>query len=202
MQSVVRSFAGLASDVRARPANSGVRLVGIDGCGGAGKTTFAARLARELNDAPVVHTDDFASFDEPVEWWPRFLTGVVEPLTRGKPSTFHPYDWVQRRPSDDTITIPPAVLVLVEGVGATRKAWRDRLAMRIWVDTPRAERLRRGLDRDGEHMRAFWEWWMVAEDGYVDTERPWAAADVVVDGATEAPSPDEYVELTGLSAPR
>lgn len=200
MDSRVRTFVDLARDVVSTPA-SGVRLVGVDGCGGAGKTTFAARLSSAFGNSPIVHTDDFASFDEPTQWWPRLLAVVIEPLTRGESATYHPYDWVKSQPSTDTITIPPATVVIVEGVGATRAAWRDRLALRIWVDTPRAERLRRGIERDGEHMRGFWAWWMAAEDEYVATERPFAHADVIVDGTATATS-DEYVELRGLSAPR
>src|SRR4051812_48034593 len=39
----VRRFADLAAGVLATPGP--VRIVGVDGCGGSGKTTFAARLA-------------------------------------------------------------------------------------------------------------------------------------------------------------
>jgi uridine kinase len=176
--------------------------VGIDGCGGAGKSTFAARLSRALGDVPVVHTDDFASHDVPTEWWPRMLRDVVEPLLRGEPASYRPYDWVARRPADSAITIAPHDVVLIEGVGATRQAWRDRLAMRIWVDCPRDLRLARGIERDGEELREFWERWMAAEDDYVAAERPWAHSDLVVDSATSCPHEGEYVELTGLTAPR
>src|SRR5436305_2049977 len=74
-----------------------VRLVGIDGCGGAGKTTFATRLARAAGpDTPIVHTDDFASHDVPMQWWPRLLADVVEPLLAGRRATYTAYDWVNR----------------------------------------------------------------------------------------------------------
>ena len=43
---------------------------------------------------------------------------------------------------------------------------------------------------------------MAAEDEYVAAERPYAFADLTVDGATEPPAPGEYVELARLSAPR
>lgn len=176
---VVR-YDDLASEVRRTPGP--VRLVGVDGCGGAGKTTFAARLARAAGDCPVVHTDDFASFDEPTQWWPRMLAEVVDPLLRGEPATFHPYDWFARRTSAAVVTVAPGAIVVIEGVGATRAAWRDRLALRVWVDAPRSLRLRRGLDRDGEHMREFWQWWMEAEDGYVAAEQPQVHAHLVVAG--------------------
>ena len=179
-----------------------VWLVGIDGCGGAGKTTFASRLSGALQNAPVVHTDDFASHDEPLEWWPTMLRDVIEPLLRNEPASYRPYDWVTRRRTNPLI-VQPAPVVLIEGVGATREAWRDKLAMRIWVDCPRDLRLARGIARDGEELREYWHDWMRAEDVYVATERPYAHADLIVDGASEAlDSESEFVVLEGLTAPR
>ena len=132
----VRSYRELGKTIAS--AEGRVRLVGIDGCGGAGKTTFATRLsdvlrdvsARAERDTPVIHTDDFASHDEPVEWWPTMLHDVIEPLLRNEPASYRPYDWVTRQRTD-TVTVPPAPVILIEGVGATRAAWRDKLAMRI-----------------------------------------------------------------------
>ena len=193
-------FVDLVDDIRATAGP--VRLVGIDGCGGAGKTTFASRLSAGLGDAPVVHTDDFASHEVPTEWWPRMLHDVIEPLLRGEPASYTPYDWAQRRLADTTITVEPADVIVIEGVGATREAWRERLAMRIWVDCPRDLRLARGIERDGEELREFWLEWMKAEDEYVAAERPWAYADLLVDGASQPRDEGEYVELTGLTAPR
>ena len=199
MDRTVRRYVDLARDVLA--SNVAVRLVGVDGCGAAGKTTFAARLAAVAGDAPVVHTDDFASFDEPIDWWPRLLAEVIEPLGRGERASFHPYDWVARAPSPDVMTIPPAPVVVIEGVGATRSAWRDRLVRSIWVDAPRDLRLRRGVQRDGAHMREFWTWWMAEEDRYVADEHPGEHADLCVDGDPQI-AYDPATEFVALSAPR
>ena len=199
----MRRFDELAADLLSH--DGVVRLVGVDGCGAAGKTTFAARLASAAGNAPVIHTDDFASFDEPTQWWPRMLAQVIDPLSRQEPATFRPYDWIERRRSDETVTVDPAPLVVIEGVGATRKAWRDRLVARIWVETSREERLRRGLERDGDHMLEFWQWWMAAEDDYVLEERPDQAADIRVDGEpTLAHDPErEFVQIApAVSGPR
>ena len=179
----IRTYAQLVDEIRASPAP--VRLVGVDGCGGAGKTTFAQRLVTAAHNAwPVIHTDDFASHDEPLDWWPRMLAEVIEPLLRNEPATFRPYDWV-RRQRGDAVTVPPAEAVVIEGVGATRTAWRDRLALRVWIDTDSELRLRRGLDRDGEELADFWRDWRVAEDAYVAAENPQERADLVVAGDPE-----------------
>jgi len=70
-----------------------VRLVAIDGPGGAGKTTFAERLSAAADGAPIVHTDDFASADNPVDRWPRLLAEVIEPLSLGDCGRYQRYDW-------------------------------------------------------------------------------------------------------------
>jgi uridine kinase len=194
----IHTFASLVEDVMRAPGP--VRIVGIDGCGGAGKSTFAARLSRLAEGAPVIHTDDFASHDEPTEWWPRMHRDVITPLLRNERATFRPYDWVARSWSDP-VSVPPAPLIVIEGVGATRRAWRDSLGARIWVDTPREERLRRGIARDGEELREFWRGWMVAEDRYVDAEHPQLHADLVVDGDPSTRHDPER-EFVVLSAPR
>lgn len=183
----MRTFVELAEQIRAVPTTSAVRLVGVDGCGGAGKSTFAARLARATdNQWPVIHTDDFASHDVPLLWWPRMLEEVVTPLTAGKAARFRAYDWV-RRELGAPIVVEPTDAVVIEGVGATRKAWRERLALRIWIETPRDIRLARGIERDGEELREFWNGWMAAEDDYVAEEDPRSAADLIVDGAPLQP---------------
>src|SRR4051794_41016726 len=191
----VRRFDELAHELLMTPGV--VRLVGIDGCGGAGKTTFAARLAQAAGDAPVVHTDDFASWEEPTQWGPRLLAGVIDPLSRGGAATFPPYDWVERRRAHNVVTVAPAPIVVIEGVGAARSAWRDRLVARVWLATSRAERLRRGLERDGEHMLDFWRWWMAAEDRYVSDERPDLHADIRVSGepSTRHDPEQEFVQI-------
>jgi uridine kinase len=195
----VRRFGLLVERIHAveRP----VRIVGVDGCGGAGKTTFAARLSRAAGGVPIVHTDDFASHDDALGWWPRFREQVIEPLLAGGPAVYRPYDWVARRPADHYLTVAPGSLIVVEGVGATRAAWRDDLAFKIWVDCARDVRLRRGIARDGEALRQFWQWWMAAEDAYVAAEQPEQHADVVVDGDPHVRH-DPQVEYVELSAPR
>jgi len=186
-----------------------VRLVGIDGYGAAGKTTFATRLARaagahtQVVHAPIVHTDDFASHDVPMDWWPRMLAEVIEPLLDGRPATYTAYDWVNRT-DGPTITVEPKPLVIIEGVGATRDAWRDRLAMSIWIDTPPEERSRRALARDGEELAGFWQEWRAAEDAYVAAEKPHEKVAVLVDGAAgrECDADNEYVIVRARAAVR
>src|SRR5438045_7259827 len=107
----IRTYAQPAAEIRTAPGP--VRLVGVDGCGGAGKTTFAQRLARHGRDWTVIHTDDFATHDEPIEWWPRMLEQVIEPLMLNRAATFRPYDWTRRRLGDE-VTVDPTEVVVIE----------------------------------------------------------------------------------------
>jgi Tfp pilus assembly pilus retraction ATPase PilT len=60
------NLVALVTDIIERPGP--VRLVAVDGPGGSGKSTFAACLSAAANNAPIVHTDDFASWDNPINW--------------------------------------------------------------------------------------------------------------------------------------
>ena len=85
-------------------------------------------------------------------------------------------------PQKDEVVVEPADFVLLEGVGASREAFRPFLAFSIWVETPRELRLRRGLARDGAEARPRWDRWMAEEDAYIELERPAEHAGVVLPG--------------------
>ena len=155
------------------------RIVGIDGHGGAGKTTLAAKLAHELG-AEVVHTDEFASWSNPVDWWPRLLTEVLTPLAAGETAFYQPTQWDEH--VRDPAVIHAGGIVLLEGVTATRVEFRPYLAYAIWVETPREICLRRGLARDGESSSPQWETWLDREDRYIARDQPQFYADATVDG--------------------
>lgn len=166
----------LADRLRRLPPSCGtVRLVGIDGHAGSGKTTFAGKLAAALGDAPVLHLDDIASHQELFSWDGRLLREVVEPLRRGATAHYRPYDWRARRFGPPR-PLPPAPVVLVEGVGAGRRVLRPRLARLLWMDLPCEEAWARGRSRDGEEQREFWSGWVEAERRHFaeDPSRPFA----------------------------
>jgi uridine kinase len=171
----------LLAAVRAARAPAGVRtrIVAIDGGGGAGKSSLAAWLAAEL-DAPVIRTDDFASWEDPVDWWPELIERALEPLAAGGPARYRPTSWGGDEQAP--VVIESGGTVLVEGVTALRRAFRPYCAFGIWVETARARRLQRGIARDGERARSRWEQWMEAEDRYIELQRPHSYADFVLPG--------------------
>ena len=155
----------------------------IDGPGGAGKSVFAERLARHLGNVTVIHTDDFASWDNPVGWWGRLEDEVLGPIERAEwPVRFRAYDWEARR-LGEWRQIPASEVILLEGVSSSRQAVAKRLALAVWVEAPRDRRLARGLERDGAAMRAQWEQWMAGEGAHFAADRTRDRADLIVDGA-------------------
>ncbi|MGW0844781.1 uridine kinase family protein [Streptomyces sp. NPDC002787] len=185
----------LAARLRRLPPSCGpVRLVGVDGHAGSGKSTFAGRLADALGGAPVLHLDDIATHEELFAWTDRLLEQVIEPLRRGERARYAPYDWRERRfgPARD---LPCAPVVLVEGVGAGRRALRPYLARLVWMELPHEEAWARGRARDGAEQSEFWAGWVRAERRHFaeDPSRPFA--DLLI-----RPGQRGYEVLTGPGA--
>jgi uridine kinase len=164
------------------PALMQCRVVAIDGPGGAGKSTLAARVADGL-DAQIICTDDFANWEEPLEWWPRLIEQVLDPLGRNQPGRYQRFDWDTRQLAEWR-EVPVAAFLVLEGVSASRAAFAPYLSLRVWVSTPRRERLRRGLERDGLGALSLWQEWMAQEDDYIAAEHPDEHADLSVSGIT------------------
>ncbi|RMI46669.1 uridine kinase family protein [Streptomyces triticirhizae] len=157
------------------PSVGPVRLVGVDGHAGSGKSTLARRLAAALPGTPVLHLDDLASHDAFFGWTDTFLTQVVAPLARGEVAHHPVYDWT-RRAFIASAPLEPAPVVLVEGVGAGRRAVRPHLALLIWLEVPPEVAWRRGRLRDGPALASFWDAWERAELRHFadDPSRPFA----------------------------
>lgn len=166
----------LASRIRRLAPSCGpVRLIGVDGHAGSGKSTFSGQLATALDGAPVLRLDDVASHDELFAWTGRLLEQVIAPLARGETAHYAPYDW-RARCFGPARALPPAPVVIVEGVGAGRRALRPHLALLLWMEVPHEEAWRRGRERDGEEQREFWAGWVEAERRHFaeDPSRPFA----------------------------
>jgi uridine kinase len=92
--------------------------------------------------------------------------------------------------------VPPAAVVLLEGVSSARRVIRPELSLAVFVCAPPDLRLARALARDGGHevaFRAYLERWRLAEDRHFADEDTAAYADLVVDGAAELPEGYERI---------
>ncbi|MEO3840817.1 hypothetical protein [Streptomyces sp. CNZ287] len=173
--------AALARELRGlEPSCGPVRLVAVDGHAGSGKTTFAGRLAAALGGAPVLRLDDLATHREFFGWTGRLRRQVLDPLAAGRPAVYDAYDW-DARAFTARRTLPPAPVVLVEGVGAGRRELRPHLARLLWMEVPAAEAWARGRERDGPGLAEFWDDWERAEGAHfsADPSRPYAGLLVV-----------------------
>ncbi|MES2202609.1 MAG: hypothetical protein V4498_10190 [candidate division FCPU426 bacterium] len=171
-----------------KPCIHPVRLVAVDGGAGAGKTTFAAKLALALGGAPVVPMDDFNAFDDLVEYWPRLEEQILSPLFAGKSFRYQKRDWVHDmagRGLADWREIPFSPLLILEGIGAARRQVASRLAYAVWISAPSALRLQRGITRDSgvEDIQSIWERFMPGEQKFFEEDGTRERADLVVDGA-------------------
>src|SRR5438552_15278696 len=106
---------------------------------------------------------------------------VLEPLSHNETARYQRYDWSTKRLAE-WHDVQPVDYLLLEGVSSSREAFRPYIALSIWIETPRQERLRRGLQRDGETARQQWEEWMAHEDEYIEHEHPEQKADLVING--------------------
>jgi len=151
-----------------------VRVIAVDGPSGAGKSTYAATLG-----LPIVPTDHFATWDDPVSWWPRLVSGVLVPLSRGESGRYRRMDWSGGSPVlGAEVLVPPTEVLVVEGVSAGRKAAARWLSQLVWVEA--AESLERAVYRDGERHRADLLRWKEFERGWFAVDDTRARADLVV----------------------
>lgn len=166
-------------------------IVIIDGRSGAGKTTFAAALARALS-AQVIHLDDF---------YPGW-SGLAAASAMVAADVFHPvrpgywrWDWDNdRRGHWHSVDFSGGDHLIVEGCGALSneslagaRLWARRLCpqstgqavVSLYVDADPEFRKTRALARD-PFFEPYWQMWARQEEEHARHMPP---ADFVVDGA-------------------
>ena len=171
-------------------------ILAVDGRSGSGKSTVAALLDRSVPASAIVHTDDVAWHHSFFDWSDLLVEGILKPLRNGRAVSYRPPGWDKRgRPG--AIEVAAGLdLVIVEGVGASRTEvmpWIDRA---LWVQSDLEEAERRGIARDGgtEKARDFWREWGAQEFDFLQRQRPWERAMVIVNGTPTQPC-DQSTEI-------
>lgn len=199
-------LAGRLADVHASAPGARPVVLGVDGRSAGGKSTTAARIAAVVPGTVLVHTDDVAWYESFFGWDALLAEHVLAPVRRGEAVSYRPAAW-QERGRPGAIEVPAgAALVVVEGVGATRRSLAPLLDAAVWVQSDAGLARRRGIARDLAERpdpavaEAFWDTWEAQEAPFLADDRPWSRADVVVCGTPDVPlGPDEVLvgELPG-----
>ena len=140
-------------------------LVGVAGGSGSGKSTVAERLAGLMGDGFVAHLRLDAyygdnghlpfevraaiDYDHPDAFDWELLLEHLDALAAGHPVDVPVYDFATHARRDERTRLPPARVVVVEGILVLHHAeLRDRLDLRVFVDTDADLRFIRRLERD------------------------------------------------------
>ena len=203
----VEKLRDLIARLHALPRRRLTLLVGVDGTAGSGKTTFTRALVALDPGLDIIQMDDFglpaaereaaiaaehvaAGLD-----WRRLRSSVLLPLSRDQPARYQRYD-----PTSDAMAewrmVPVGGILIVEGRYACVKALTTFYDFRIWVDSPRDVRVGR-LARGNGMPRPAGALWQPAEEAYVASQDPAAAAHLRVDGSGAVPHDParEYVRV-------
>lgn len=177
-------------------------IVGMDGLGGAGKTTLTQQLKQELQQTSevfAIHLDNHI-----VERSRRYHTGYEEwyeyynlqwnlpMLTEDLFKTLHQrqtklslpfYNLSLDKQTMKTIPVSPETILLIEGVFLQRKEWESYFDFTVFIDCPKEIRYERVLKRDAylgdeqarvdKYKRRYW----LAENYYMTEVKPQEIAD-------------------------
>lgn len=142
---------------------NGVRIVGIAGGSGSGKTTIVTRITEIVRDYALVPQDNYYrsaehvtnefitgfNFDHPDAFDSDLLREHLQALKAATPIRMPQYDFVHNRRTNETVLVEPRRLVILEGIMIFfDKRIRDLIDLKLYVDTPDDIRFIRRLRRD------------------------------------------------------
>ena len=141
-----------------------ILVIGIAGGTGSGKTTLMNRLIERFGaEVSILSHDNYYKRHDELSYEQRCLLNYDEPdaletdlmarhldrLRRGESIQCPVYDFTLHNRSDETVTIVPKKVIIVEGILIfTDKQLRELMDIRIFVDTDADVRLCRRIKRD------------------------------------------------------
>ena len=139
-------------------------VIGIAGGSGSGKTTLLKNIVETFGPSiTVISHDNYykrhdemtyeercqLNYDEPAALETDLRVRQLEALRRGEAIQCPVYDFTVHNRSNDTITIKPEKVIIVEGILIfTDKDLRDLMDIKIFVDTDADIRICRRIKRD------------------------------------------------------
>lgn len=183
----------LISQIRNSPQKSSTKLIAIDGRGGSGKSSLAAKLLELDPSFQIIHIDSFPATKEENPFHPlgtqtristsRILSSALIPLSRGQEARYTPTPWWIEQPRiEEEIIITPNKTVLVEGCYSLLPEFRDFYDLKIWLECSTTTARERALNRDGgEKDRQVWEEvYIPNEESYIKIHKPQRVAEVII----------------------
>lgn len=131
------------------------RIITIDGPAGAGKTTLAEELSKELGNCQAIHMDDlYQSWqqDLKIELTSRIAAWILTPLEYGLTGQYLKFNW-QTKSYDQIVQVQPAEFLILEGVGAGHPEIAKKAALSVWIQGDPAALLDRLIKRDGQEFQ-------------------------------------------------
>ncbi|MEK7109037.1 MAG: hypothetical protein AAB919_01205 [Patescibacteria group bacterium] len=158
-------------------------LLAVDGYGGAGKSTFAAKIQQEFPGSVVITLDDFGTSRGEHSDRGRFMEQVLAPLHAGRATKYQRYDW-KKDDLADWVEVKPEGLIILEGVSMLGEDFNPYYDLRVWLDVPHEVASKRGMDRDKnvykvDHDEKWEKIWIPGEKAYAKSE-PWKRADYIL----------------------
>ena len=139
------------------------KVIGICGGSGSGKTTIVRKISEVISDFVFLPQDNYYKsaaymsnsnitafhFDRPDAFANELLIEHLDALRAGKPIDMPTYDFVRNVRAEQTVRVEPRKLVIFEGIMIfSDDEVRERLDLKVFVDTPDDIRFIRRLERD------------------------------------------------------
>ncbi len=141
-----------------------VIVIGIAGGTGSGKSTLVKKIKEEFNDRTTILSHDFyykqhnditfeqrkkLKYDHPDSFDTDLMIEHIRELASGREIQRPVYDFTIHNRVDDTVTVKPAKVIIVEGILIfENKELRDMFDIKLFIDTDADVRIIRRILRD------------------------------------------------------
>lgn len=140
-----------------------VRIIGITGGSGSGKSTIVRKISEVCQDFVVISQDNYYksasfvnnsnitayNFDHPDAFDTDLMCEQLMMLKSGQAIDMPQYDFVHHARKEETVRVNPAPVIILDGLMILyEKKIRDILDLKVYVDTPDDIRFIRRLKRD------------------------------------------------------
>ena len=196
---------------RSKIVNSdNIMIIGVAGGTGSGKTTLARHIANAFGDRVAVITHDsyyraqndksieeraLQNYDHPDAFETDLLCRHLEMLANGQAVDVPVYDYTIHNRADATVRVEPKPVIVLEGILLfSDEELRNKMDLKIFVDTDADERILRRIMRDtaerGRTLESVIKQYLTTvkpmHDAFVEPFKRYA--DVIVPGGGDNPA--------------